>query len=110
MPSANNIWRAKDGWIIPCAKCEYRKSCFMESGVAECPTNYHKMYTGYLHAGHQGHHGNNDRICIDKNPNAADYNEGGSWDGHLYPTLSRHSGVGSRNGRVALACHQCCKV
>ena len=68
LPSRSNIFRAKNGWIIPCAKCKYAKSCFEESGVAECPSGYHKMYTGYLHAGHQGHHGNNNRICVDKNP------------------------------------------
>jgi len=68
LPSRNNILRAKESWIIPCAKCKYAKSCFMEAGVAECPTGYHKMYTGYMFAGHQGHSGNNDRICVDKNP------------------------------------------
>ena len=109
MPSNQNIFKARDGWIIPCAKCEYAKSCFMESGVADCPRSYHKMYTGYLHAGHQGHHGNNDRICIDKNPDSSDYNEGGGWGAHMYATLSRDASVGSRGGRVALACHQCCR-
>ena len=68
IPSRNNIFRAKDNWIIPCAKCKYAKSCFEEAGVAECPSGFHKMYTGYLFGGHQSHSGNNNRICIDKNP------------------------------------------
>ena len=68
LPSRNNLLRSRDDRIIPCAKCKYAKSCFMEAGVAECPSGYHKMYTGYLFGGHQGHHGSNDRICIDKNP------------------------------------------
>ena len=68
LPSRNNIWRAKDNWVIPCAKCKYAKSCFMESAVPECPSGYHKMYTGYLFGGHEGNHGNNNRVCIDRNP------------------------------------------
>jgi hypothetical protein len=109
LPSRRNIFRAKDGWIIPCAKCKYAKSCFEESGVAECPTGYHKMYTGYLHAGHQGHHGNNNRICVDKNPADSDYTSGSGWDGHLYPTIARDgSSAGPRSGRIVLACHMCC--
>ena len=68
LPSRNNLLRSRDNWIIPCAKCKYAKSCFEESGVAECPRGYNMMYTGYLHGGHEGHGGNNDRICIDKNP------------------------------------------
>ena len=68
LPSRNNMLKARNGWNIPCAKCKYAKSCFNEVGVAECPSGYHKMYTGYMHGGHEGHHGNNDRFCLDKNP------------------------------------------
>ena len=68
LPSRNNILRARDNWIVPCAKCKYAKSCFEEAGVAECPSGYHMMYTGWLFGAHQSHHGNNDRVCIDKNP------------------------------------------
>ena len=94
---------------MPCAKCKYAKSCFEEAGVAECPSGYHKMYTGYLFGGHQGHHGNNDRICIDKNPANDDYTSSSNWYAYIYPTLARDgSSAGSRNNRVALACHQCC--
>ena len=68
IPGRNNLMRNRQDYIIPCAKCKYAKSCFEESGVAECPSGYHKMYTGYLFGGHQGHSGNNNRICVDKNP------------------------------------------
>ena len=68
LPSRNNLLRARDNYVIPCAKCKYAKSCFEETGVAECPSGYHKMYTGYTHGGHEGHHGNNNRFCLDKNP------------------------------------------
>ena len=66
--SLNNILRSRDGYNIPCAKCKYAKSCFMEVGVAECPSGYHKMYTGYVHGQHISHRGNQNRICLDKNP------------------------------------------
>jgi len=109
LPSRNNIFRAKNGWIIPCAKCKYAKSCFEESGVAECPTGYHKMYTGYLHGAHQDHHGNNNRICVDKNPADNDYTSGSGWNAHLYPTVAFDgSSAGPRRGRIVLACHLCC--
>ena len=78
--------RARDNWVLPCAKCKYAKSCFMETGVAECPSGYHKMYTGYLFGGHQGHHGNNDRVCVDKNPANSDC------EGDL-PSLNRRDAV-----------------
>ena len=68
LPSRNNLLRARNNWITPCAKCKYAKSCFEEAGVAECPSGYHKMYTGWLFGGHTGHSGNNNRICVDKNP------------------------------------------
>ena len=68
LPSRNNIFRAKDNWIVPCAKCKYAKSCFMEAGVADCPSGYHKMYTGYLYGQHIHHTGSQNRICLDKNP------------------------------------------
>ena len=68
LPSRSNILRARDNWVVPCAKCKYAKSCFMESAVPECPSGYHKMYTGYLFGGHEGNHGNNNRVCIDRNP------------------------------------------
>ena len=45
LPSRNNIFRARDNWVVPCAKCKYAKSYFMESAVPECPSGYHKMYT-----------------------------------------------------------------
>ena len=68
LPSRNNLLRSRNSWIIPCAKCKYAKSCFAEVGVPECPSGYHKMYTGYMFGGHEGHNANNDRFCIDKNP------------------------------------------
>ena len=86
LPSRNNLLRARDNWVLPCAKCKYAKSCFMETGVAECPSGYHKMYTGYLFGGHQGHHGNNDRVCVDKNPANSDC------EGDL-PSLNRRDAV-----------------
>ena len=165
IPSRNNIFRAKDNWITPCAKCKYAKSCFLEVGVAECPSGFHKMYTGYMFGGHETHHGNNDRFCMDKNPANNDckgLNLAGpccaklvapavaasplaiaqptrvwlrthtlsriparaaalallylpdtsntNWNGYVYPTIAR-DGTGnglSRNGKVVLACHQCC--
>jgi hypothetical protein len=110
LPSRNNLMRSRDGYVIPCAKCQYAKSCFMETGVAVCPNGYHKMYTGYMFGGHSTHRGNNDRFCIDKNPQNNDYTARNNWYGYVYPTLAR-DGTGSgllRNNRVALACHQCC--
>ena len=87
LPSRNNIMRARDDWTVPCAKCKYAKSCFMESGVPECPSGYHKMYTGYLHGGHQGQHGNNDRICIDKNPANNDCEATGTCACHFHDMM-----------------------
>ena len=72
LPSRNNLLRSRNSYVIPCAKCQYAKSCFEETGVAECPNGYHKMYTGYMFGGHESHRGNNDRICIDKNPASND--------------------------------------
>ena len=89
LPSRNNMLKARNGWNIPCAKCKYAKSCFNEAGVAECPSGYHKMYTGYMHGGHEGHHGNNDRFCLDKNP-ADDACEGYT---HSYSSMRARSRV-----------------
>jgi len=110
IPSRNNLIRSRQGWIVPCAKCKYAKSCFEESGVAECPSGYHKMYTGYMFGGHQSHSGNNDRLCIDRNPADNDYTSSANFDGHFYATIARDGrGTGLlRNNRVVPACHMCC--
>lgn len=109
LPSRNNLLKAREGWNIPCAKCKYAKSCFMEVGVAQCPSGYHKMYTGYLHGQHISHHGNNNRICLDKNPADNDYRNSGQWDAHIYPTIAKDgTGAGPRNNHVVPACHMCC--
>jgi hypothetical protein len=109
LPSLNNVFRQRDGYNIPCAKCKYHKSCFLEVGVAGCPANYHQMYTGWMHGQHQSHHGNTDRVCLDKNPTIGEYNRNGYWAGHLYPTIIKDgSGAGSRTGNYVAACHMCC--
>jgi hypothetical protein len=110
LPSNQNTLRARDNWVIPCAKCAYAKSCFTETGVAECPTGYHKMYTGYMFGGHMGHRGNNDRFCIDKNPPIGDYTSSQNWQGYVYPTMAADcTGPGlARSQKVVLACHKCC--
>ena len=83
LPSRNNLLRSREGWNIPCAKCKYAKSCFNEAGVADCPSGYHKMYTGYMFGGHEGHHGNNDRFCLDKNPTDNDC------EGYIHSCIAR---------------------
>jgi hypothetical protein len=109
MPSAGNVWRSREGYVIPCSKCKYHKSCFMETGVAGCPSGYHQMYTGYMHGEHDGHPGNNLRVCLDKNPTSADYVHNSNWGGHLYPSIVKDgSGAGPRNGNYVPACHMCC--
>ena len=87
LPSRNNILRARDNWIVPCAKCKYAKSCFEEAGVAECPSGYHMMYTGWLFGAHQSHHGNNDRVCIDKNPANNDCEATGTCACHFHDMM-----------------------
>jgi hypothetical protein len=109
MPSLGNQWRQRDGYNIPCAKCKYAKSCFMEVGVAVCPSGYFKMYTGYLHGQHISHSGGQNRICLDKNPASGDYRNNGQWDAHLYATIAKDgTGAGPRNNHVVPACHMCC--
>ena len=43
------------------------------------------------------------RRCLGSDTSSSD------WYGYIYPTIARDgTSAGSRNNRVALACHQCC--
>jgi hypothetical protein len=100
----------RNGYIIPCSRCEYSKVCYTESGTTGCATGYLPFYTGHLYGGHSGHGGVNNRICVDKDVGAGEYTTNPGTNGHMYPTVER-SGVAARSRNPsAVLCYHCCKV
>jgi hypothetical protein len=94
---------------IPCAKCLYTKTCYLETGVATCQASgYRSMYFGMLFGSHEGHGGNNNRVCVDTERDS-DWNQGGSWGGYIYPTIERGN-IASRSGQKVVKCLWCCKA
>ena len=86
-----------------------QRSCYLESGTTACASGWLPFYAGFFYGGYQGHHGNNNRICVDKDVTAGEYTTNVGTSGHLYPTVER-SAVGARSrSPSAVRCMQCCK-
>lgn len=93
---------------IPCARCLYSKTCYLEVGIDGCQARgYERMYFGMLFGGHMGHRANNNRICVDQNRDG-DWNDGGNWGAYMYPTIERGN-IQQRQNQKTVKCQWCCK-
>lgn len=96
--------------IIPCSTCTYPGKCYAEYGVEGCKMEgYSPVYTGYGFAGYHNHWGNNGRICVDKNINRGEWNNGGYYVAHIYPTVTVDGTMKRSGGTYAISCSMCCK-
>ena len=70
---------------IPCAVCQAysRTTSLMVPSHYECPPGWTREYYGYLMAGHYGHKGATQYICIDKGLEQVP-GSGGDTNGHLF--------------------------
>lgn len=94
---------------VPCARCMARKMCYLETSTATCSAaGYRRVYSGYMAGGHEGHHANNERVCIDSNRDT-DWRYYGDWGTRIYPTIER-AYISPRTGQFVVACHMCCQA
>lgn len=96
--------------IVPCSTCYYPKTCYQEWGYNGCSMEgYSPIYTGFGIGAYHNHGGNNDRICVDRNPVEGEWNNRNYYAGHMYPTQT-HDRTGKRSGGTTTeACSVCCK-
>jgi hypothetical protein len=102
--------RGVNSRIIPCSACTYPGKCYAEWGVEGCKMDgYSPAYTGFGFAGYHNHWGNNGRICVDRNINRGEWNNGGYYASHIYPTVTVDGTMKRSGGTYVQACSMCCK-
>jgi len=96
--------------IIPCSTCHYPKKCYHEWGLASCKKEgYSPMYEGWMYGAYHNHHGNNERVCIDKNIQTSEWTNRGYYAGHMYPTQTQDATGKRSGGTFSLNCLYCCQ-
>jgi len=102
--------RGVESKIIPCAKCFVETHCYDEVGLDGCKMEgYSPMYKGWMFGAYHGHHGNNERQCIEKAIVGGEWNNGGYYVAHIYPTQTQDGTMKRSGGTKSLSCAKCCK-
>ena len=60
-------------------------------------------------AGHQGHHGNMDRFCMDDGGSNGDWSVHDNWNGYVYPTILRGQVKNRGDRQSTVRCFMCCQ-